>query len=348
MALTRYELRAVPVGLGDSGTRRDRDELGFIEVPADRYWGAATQRALNAALGSSDGMPETFFRACGRVKRAAAAMNAQAGRLPVWKSAAIARAADDLIAGRLADHFPLPVWHSRSDRDADTNVNEVLANRAAQLLGVAAGKKEPIDPARDVAMSQSLGPTITASMYVATVEAIEGTLAPRCLALVRAIERRATPATDHVRRIRAALQRVDEAEGSLHEIGLHEGGADPADADWPVTVALIAADTRRPFILAPGGFSQRGSIDAMVAAMAAVRGLAIVLLDVAGAVGGDSEAMALICKYVIGQDQMVASVAHGSGSACVARPLIAAAVLNALRRLGDGCEAMRRSVVATR
>jgi fumarate hydratase class II len=288
-------------------------------------------------------MPEAFFRGYGTVKRAAAAMNAQAGRLPVWKSTAIARAADDLIAGRLADQFPLPVWHSKSGRDADTNVNEVLANRAAQLLGAAAGKKEPIDPARDVAMAQSLGPIFTASMYVATVEAIEGTLVPRCLALVRAIERRAMPAADHVGRIRAALQRVDEAEGSLHEVG-----ADPADADWPVTVALVAADTERPFILAPGGFSKRGSIDAMVAAMAAVRGLAIVLLDIAGAIGGDGEAMALICRYVIGQDQMAASVAHGSGSACIARPLIAAAVLNALRRLGDGCEAMRRSVVATR
>jgi fumarate hydratase class II len=115
-------------------------------------------------------------------------------------------------------------------------------------------------------------------------------------------------------------------------------------------VALAAADTGRPFIVAPDGFSARGSIDAMVAAMAAVRGLAIVLLDVAGAIGDNAgaQAMAAICTYVIGQDQMVASIAHGAGSVCMARPLIAAAVLNALRRLGDGCEAMRRAVVAGR
>jgi fumarate hydratase class II len=250
-----------------------------------------------------------------------------------------------LIAGRLADQFPLPVWHAGWGQDADTNVNEVLANRAAQLLGVAAGRREPIDPARDVAMAQRLGPTFTASMYVATVMAIESTLVPRCLAMVRAIESRAVKASDLGRRIRAALLRLDEAEGSLHEFG-----ADPEDADWPVAVALAAADTGRPFIVTPDGFSLGGSIDAMVAAMAAVRGLAIVLQDVAGAIGGNrgAEAMAAICTYVIGQDQMAASAAHGGGSACMARPLIAAAVLNALRRLGDGCEAMRRAVVAAR
>jgi fumarate hydratase class II len=343
--LRRYELREVPVGLDDKGTRRDRDGIGLVEVPADRYWGAATQRALNTAPGSADSMPEAFFRGCGMIKRAAAAMNAQAGRLPVWKSAAIVRAADDLVAGRLADQFPLPIWHAASDRETDTNVNEVLANRAAQLLGVAAGSRKPIDPVLDVAMAQSLGPTITASMYVATVMAIEGTLVPRCLALVRAIERRSTHVYDHGRRIRAALQRVDEAEGSLHEVG-----ADPDDGDWPVAVALVAADTGRPFIVAPGGFSERGALDAMVAAMAAVRGLAIVLLDVAGVGGGDRgmEAMAVICNYVICQDQMAASLAQGGGSVSTARPLIAAAVLNALQRLGDGCEAMRRAVVAAR
>jgi fumarate hydratase class II len=343
--LTRYELRDVPVGLGASGTRRDRDKFGFIEVPADRYWGAATQRALNASPGSMDRMPEAFFRGCGTIKRAAAAMNAQAGRLPLWKSAAIARAADDLIAGRLADQFPLPIWHAGSGQDAETNVNEVLANRAAQLLGVAAGRREPIDPARDVAMAQSLGQTFTASMYVATVLAIEGSLVPRCLALLRAIEPRSTNASDHGHRIRAALLRVDEAEGSLHEFG-----ANAEDTDWPVAVALVAADTGRPFIVAPDGFSARGSIDAMVAAMAAIRGLAIVLLDVASAVGADcgAEAMAVISQYVIGQDQVVASAANGGGSACMVRPLIAAAVLNAIRRLGDGCEAIRRAILVAR
>ena len=88
-------------------------------------------------------MPERFFRCYGYIKRAAAMMNAQAGRLPQWKTAAMARSADDLIAGRLADQFPLPIWQSGSGYNADTNVNEVLANRAAQLLGAAPGSRDP-------------------------------------------------------------------------------------------------------------------------------------------------------------------------------------------------------------
>jgi fumarate hydratase class II len=363
--LVSYVLREVPIGIEATGTRRERDPLGPIDVPADRYWGASTQRVLKAAPGSSDGMPERFFRCYGYIKRAAAMMNAQAGRLPSWKSAAIVRATDDLIAGLLADQFPLSIWQSGSGRDADTNVNEVLANRAAQLLGGAIGIRMPIDPTRDVNMGQSLGIAFTASMFIATVVEVEEVLVPRCSALARAIERNPSQSSGHGHRLRAALGRLDEAEGGLHEIGgdLGDQGITPemTAEDWEIVVGIMAVDTARPFIVAPGGFSDRASVDVMVAAMAATRGLAIVLLDLVDAIRtsrnvGDQteiqahiEAIAMICRYVIGQDQVMAAAVCGyNAAACMARPLIVVSVLNCLRRLGEGCEMMRRIVSRTR
>jgi fumarate hydratase class II len=360
--LISYALREVPVGIQATGTRRERDSVGSIDVPANRYWGASTQRALKAAPAYADSMPERFFRCYGYVKRGVALMNAQAGRLPLWKTAAIARAADDLIGGLLADQFPLPIWNAGFGREADMNVNEVLANRAAQLLGAAAGRRDPIDAAQDVNMVQSVGGGFSASMYIATIMEIEDGLVPRCSALARAIERNPNQSpSGHGRRLTAALGRLDEAEGSLHEIGADTCDAGMAAAmtaaDWQIVVATIAADTGRPFIVAPDGFSDRTSVDSMVAAMAAVRGVAIVLLDIAEAVHASlnaesmaagralSEAMAMVCRYVIGQDQMVAATASGGSLAeAMAIPLIAASVLNALRRLGECCEAMRRMV----
>jgi fumarate hydratase class II len=178
-----YVFRDVPVGIGATGTRRERDSVGSIGVAANLYWGAATQRALKGSPVAGKPMPERFFRCYGYVKKAAAMMNAQAGRSPLWKTAAIARAADDLIAGLFADQFPLPVWQSDCGRDADMNVNEVIVNRAIQLLGGAPGSRKPIDPVRDVNMGQSLGCTFTAAMYVATLTEIEDGLVPPCSTL---------------------------------------------------------------------------------------------------------------------------------------------------------------------
>ena len=201
-------------------------------------------------------------------------------------------------------------------------------------------------------------------MSIATVIEIEQTLVPRCSDLARMFERSPARSSDHGRRLRASLSRLDEAEGCLHEIGADFGdnGTTPGmtEADWQIVVGIIAADTARPFIVAPDGYSDRGSVDAMVAAMAAVRGLAIVLLDIAHAVHASlsaddrrgahnqAEAMAMVCRYVIGQDQIAtAAASQGSPAACMARPLIAAAVLNSLHRLAEGCKAMRRLVALT-
>ena len=200
------------------------------------------------------------------------------------------------------------------------NVNEVLANRAAQLLGRAAGRREPVDPVHDVNMGQSLGGTFTASMFIATVMEIEEALVPHASALANALDRNPNLSSSHGYRLRVALGRLDEAEGSLHEIG-----ADPDEQatapgitgeDWQVLIGTIATDTARPFVIAPEGWSDRSSLDAMIAAMTAVRGAALVVLDIADAVRALdhdrhasprplTEAIAMICMSVIGQDHVV-------------------------------------------
>jgi fumarate hydratase class II len=330
-------------------------------VPADKYWGPETQRALNGCICVGGGLPERFYRSYGYIKRAAAVMNQQAGRLPSWKSEAIARAADDLIAGLLADQFPLPIWQSGSGRDADNNVNEVLANRAAQLLGGVAGRRNPVDPVRDVAMGQNLDGTFTASMFIATVMEIEQGLVPFGSALVQALVCKSVLPSDQPRRLRDALARLDEAEGSLHEISVDPLDAalvTEATADRRFLIQTVATDTGRPFIFSDERYSERGALDAIIAAMAAVRGVAVVLLDIADAVRtvrvsgqlprlhAEGEAVAMACLHVIGQDQLVVASARREPSrGCAMWPLIVASVLSSARQLGQACEAARRIVV---
>ena len=128
-------LDELPIGIDATGTRRETDSMGEIEVPANRYWGAQTQRSLVHFSIGDDRMPKRVYHAYGYVKKAAAIVNAAAGRLPQWKAGAILHAADEAIAGKLDDHFPLFVWQTGSGTQSNMNVNEVLSNRAIQLLG---------------------------------------------------------------------------------------------------------------------------------------------------------------------------------------------------------------------
>jgi fumarate hydratase class II len=315
--------------------------------------------SLRAGLPATDHLPERFHRCYGIVKKAAATANGQAGRLPTWKAEAIATAADDLIAGRLSDHFPLTVWQSGSGRETDTNVNEVLANRAIQLLGGAIGSRVPVDPTRDVNMGQSLTGMFTSSLHIATVMELEETLVPSVAALARALDRASMASL--ARRLRAALARIDEAEGGLHEIvsGGAGGGPGMSEPDWRAMAASIARETGRPFVLSPGGHGDSGSLDTIVAAMSAVTGLAVALLDIAeppvptrGRADPDRnssgrtalDAMAMVCIHVVGLDQVVAN-AGGRGNRAP-RPLVVASVLNAIRTLGQACVPVRGIVAA--
>jgi fumarate hydratase, class II len=136
----------VPIGLSATGTRRETDSMGAIEVPADRYWGAQTQRSLIHFSIGDDRMPKAVYHAYGYVKKAAAIVNGRDGRLPGWMAQLIERVADEVIAGQLDENFPLYVWQTGSGTQSNMNVNEVISNRAIQLVGGQLGSKSPVHP----------------------------------------------------------------------------------------------------------------------------------------------------------------------------------------------------------
>ncbi|MCW2517152.1 MAG: fumarate hydratase, class, partial [Mycobacterium sp.] len=149
----------VPIGIAATGTRDEFDSLGSVAVPADRYWGAQTQRSLLHFSIGNDHMPIEVYRAYGLVKKACALVNERAGRLAGWRSKVIVQAADETIAGKLDDEFPLFVWQTGSGTQSNMNVNEVLSNRSIQLLGGALGSQQPVGPNDHVNMGQSSNDT---------------------------------------------------------------------------------------------------------------------------------------------------------------------------------------------
>ena len=172
-----------PIGLDAAGTRNEFDSLGNVEVPADRYWGAQTQRSLQHFSIGNDHMPIQVYRAYGLVKKACATVNHQAGRLSDWRAKAIIQAADETIAGKLDDQFPLYVWQTGSGTQSNMNVNEVLSNRAIQLLGGTLGSQQPVGPNDHVNMGQSSNDTFPTAMHVASVTEIDEQLVPKVTAL---------------------------------------------------------------------------------------------------------------------------------------------------------------------
>src|ERR1700685_1883685 len=176
-------LRDVPIGINAAGQRHETDSMGGIEVPADRYWGAQTQRSLVHFAIGNDRMPKSVYHAYGYVKKAAALVNAAPGRLAQWKADSIVRAADEAIAGKLDEHFPLFVWQTGSGTQSNMNVNEVLSNRAIQLLGGELGSQNPVGPNDHVNMGQSSNDTFPTAMHIATVTEIDDLLVPSVKAL---------------------------------------------------------------------------------------------------------------------------------------------------------------------
>ena len=159
-------------------TRVETDTFGPIEVAADKYWGAQTQRSIkNFAIGI-ERMPEEVVRGLAIVKKACAAVNAGFGNLDRKRSRAIARAATEVIEGKLAGHFPLVVWQTGSGTQSNMNVNEVIANRAIELLGGKLGSKDPVHPNNHVNMGQSSNDSFPTAMHVAAVEQIHHALLP--------------------------------------------------------------------------------------------------------------------------------------------------------------------------
>src|ERR1700728_1238443 len=153
-------------------TRTESDSMGKIEVPANVYWGAQTQRSLLHFNIGRDTMPPELIRAFGILKKACALVNQELGKLPAEKARLIAQAADEVIAGKLDDQFPLRIWQTGSGTQTNMNANEVISNRAIELAGGVLGSKNPIHPNDHVNMSQSSNDTFPTAMHIAAAQAM--------------------------------------------------------------------------------------------------------------------------------------------------------------------------------
>ncbi|MEV5749616.1 class II fumarate hydratase [Actinoallomurus sp. NPDC052308] len=293
-------VKDLPIGLTGSGTRTETDSIGEIEVPADHYWGAQTQRSLVHFAIGDDRMPKEIYHAYGYIKKAAAIVNGQAGRLPRWKAELIARVADEVIHGELDEEFPLYVWQTGSGTQSNMNVNEVISNRAIQLLGGRLGGKDPIHPNDHVNMGQSSNDTFITAMHIAAVQMIETRLLPALDRLRDAVHAKslqwehvvkigrthledATPLTvgqewsgyaaqltdaiDHLRQVERELGRL-AIGGTAVGTGLN---ASPGFGDE--VAARIADLTGRRFTRAPNAFAAQASCDVLVRVSAAIRAL---------------------------------------------------------------------------
>jgi len=282
--------------------------MGTIEVPADRLWGAQTQRSLEHFAIGSDRMPTAVCHAFGYIKKAAALINADAGRLPREKAELIVRAADEIIAGALDEEFPLSVWQTGSGTQTNMNVNEVISNRAIQLAGGQVGSKHPIHPNDDVNMGQSSNDTFPTAMHIAAARELVERLLPKVSALRDAIATKATEWADIVKIGRTHLQdavpltlgqewsgyaqqltdgvvRLRAALDGLYELALG-GTAVGTGLNAPPGFATAAAARLAdlvglPFVSAPNKFAALGSIDALVHASSALRTLAGSLIKIA-------------------------------------------------------------------
>jgi fumarate hydratase class II len=394
-------IRDFPVGIGATGHRRENDSMGVIDVPADRYWGAQTQRSL-VHFGDigADPLPRQVYHAFGYVKKAAALANGKAGRLPAWMAALIARVCDEVIAGELDDHFPLRVWQTGSGTQSNMNVNEVISNRAIQLAGGRIGSKTPVHPNDHVNMGQSSNDTFPTAMHVAAVQAVQAGVLPSARALQRAIEAKALAWRDVVKigrthledavpltvgqewsgfgwQLGQAIERLDQDCAGLYELaagGTAVGTGLNAPPGFAADVAeRIAAQTGYPFRTAPNKFAALAGSDAMAAASAGLRGLAVPLTKIANDIRwlasgpraglgelilpanepGSSimpgkvnptqcEAMLMVCAQVLGHDTAVAFAAsQGNLELNTMRPLIIANFLHSATILAGACRTFR-------
>ncbi|WP_026924055.1 class II fumarate hydratase [Glycomyces arizonensis] len=307
--MANSELQPIPIGTGARGTRVETDSMGPIEVPAEHYWGAQTQRSLVHFSIGEDRMPKAVARAYGQVKKAAALVNADAGRLDPAIASAIAAAADEVIAGDLDGEFPLYVWQTGSGTHSNMNANEVIANRASQLLGGELGAKRPVHPNDHVNMGQSSNDSFPTVMHVAALLAIRERTLPQLEALADAIWDKAVRWVDVVKigrthlqdatpltvgqewsgwavQLRDACARLEHSLGAIHELA--EGGTavgtglNAPEGFGEAIAARLAELTGLPLVTAPNKFAAQGSLDGMVAVSAGLRGVAVALMKIAG------------------------------------------------------------------
>jgi len=289
-------------------TRTETDSMGPIEVPSERYWGAQTQRSLHHFSIGDDHMPTAVIRSMAVLKKAAAMVNRDLGKMPDDKAALIVQAADEVVAGTLAAEFPLYVWQTGSGTQTNMNVNEVISNRAIEIAGGERGSKQPVHPNDDVNMSQSSNDTFPTAMHIAAVEEVVHRLVPSVLRLRHALAAKSDEFADIVKIGRTHLQdavpltlgqefsgyvaqldddleRIALTMPDLYELAI--GGTavgtgintHPEFADR--CAAVIAELTGLPFVSAPNKFAALAAHDALVFASGALKTLAVSLMKIA-------------------------------------------------------------------
>ncbi|WP_029007810.1 class II fumarate hydratase [Azospirillum halopraeferens] len=293
---------------GKPAVRTETDSFGPIEVPADRWWGAQTQRSLQNFRIGDERMPAPLIRALGIQKKAAALANMALGALDARLGAAIVDAAEEVIDGTLADHFPLVVWQTGSGTQTNMNANEVIANRAIALLGGTVGSKAPVHPNDHVNLGQSSNDSFPTAMHIAAVEQIHHHLLPALEHLHAALAAKADAFADIVKIGRTHLQdatpltlgqefsgyatqaryAAERARAVLPRLyALAQGGtavgtglnARPGFAE--AFAHHVAAVTGLPFVTAENKFEALAAHDALVEAHGALNTIAVSLMKIA-------------------------------------------------------------------
>ncbi|CAI0744989.1 class II fumarate hydratase [Serratia liquefaciens] len=291
-----------------AAVRIEKDSMGPIEVPADRLWGAQTQRSLEHFRISSEKMPTALIHALALTKRAAASVNMDLGLLPAERANAIISAADEVLADQHTNEFPLSIWQTGSGTQTNMNMNEVLANRASELLGGVRGEERRVHPNDDVNKSQSSNDVFPTAMHVAAVIAVREHLIPELKVLHKTLSDKAEAYRDIVKIGRTHLQdatpltlgqeisgwaamlahNLQHIEASIPHIcelalgGTAVGTGLNTHPEYAVRVAKALADlTRQPFVTAPNKFEALATCDALVHGHGALKGLAASLMKIA-------------------------------------------------------------------
>jgi fumarate hydratase, class II len=289
-------------------TRTETDSMGAIDVPAEHYWGAQTQRSIHHFAIGDDRMPEAVIRGMAILKKAAALVNQELGKLPAEKADAIVQAADEIIAGKRDDEFPLSVWQTGSGTQTNMNVNEVISNRAIEIAGGELGSKKPVHPNDDVNMSQSSNDTFPTAMHIAAAEEVVRELVPSVRRLRDALAAKADEFADivkigrthlqdavpltlgqefggYVAQLDADLERIEAVLPGLYELAIGGTAVGTGLNTHPEFAERCAAEiaklTGLPFVTAPNKFAALAAHDALVFASSALKTLAVSLMKVA-------------------------------------------------------------------
>ena len=289
-------------------TRIETDSFGPLEVPSSKYWGTQTQRSLiNFPIGWEK-QPTAIVSALGVIKKACALANIDMGKLSKDHGMAIVEAASEVISGKLDEHFPLVVWQTGSGTQSNMNANEVIANRAIEILGGTIGSKDPIHPNDHCNMGQSSNDTFPTAMHIATAITAQNILLPNLRKLLSSVDEKivefdgiikigrthtqdATPLTlsqefsGYRHQIKKGIARVEQSLTDIYELaqgGTAVGTGLNTSPGWNTTVAkYIADETNLPFVTAPNKFEALASHDAMVEISGSLKTLAASLFKIA-------------------------------------------------------------------